>query len=407
MPSADSPNHQPEKLSTVFTRDNIPTLLVLMSAGALTSVVGGMVAPVFPEVVEQLNVDPQWAGVLVSMHTLTIALFSPIFGILADRVGKMKVLVPSLIGYAVFGMMGALAQSYGFMLLSRALVGAASGGIAAGGIGFLGSMFNKEARSRAMGYATSALASSSIFFPLIGGWLGSFGWRFAFGLYAISLPIALIAIAVLKEPPSSNQSSTVNLSQSQELLHILRRPGVILACLALALASAIFYVVVVYAPLYYKDAIAAGTVLNGAILASRAVGAAVISAVGASRLARRIGEGPTVALGFGVMGLTLLSIPFLSQPGIILLAALGFGLGFGVVMPNLYSALANLAPENQRAGVLAIGTGTSSLGQFLSPLMLGPIWKNYGAAVFYVGTAVAIAVGVLSLIRKPMPKKKP
>jgi len=41
------------------------------------------------------------------------------------------------------------------------------------------------------------------------------------------------------------------------------------------------YAVVIYAPLYLKATIGAGAILNGIVLASRAVGAAGISAFGA------------------------------------------------------------------------------------------------------------------------------
>ena len=136
----------------VFSRQQLPTLLVLLAAGALTSGVGGLANPVFPEVVEQFKVDPRWAGTLVSMHTLTLAIFSPVLGILADRLGKLRVLTPALLCYAVFGVAGAFAQGFWPMLLSRGLVGAASGGIAAAGIGFLGSMYEGTVRSRVMGY---------------------------------------------------------------------------------------------------------------------------------------------------------------------------------------------------------------------------------------------------------------
>lgn len=394
MPSSDDTSAASP--ARIFTRKQLPTLLVLMVAGSLTSVVGGMVAPVFPEVVEQFQVDPRWAGVLVSMHTLTLALFSPIFGFLADRVGKLKVLIPSLVGYALFGAAGAVTHGFGAMLLSRALVGATSGGIAAAGIGFLGSMYEGEARSRVMGYATSALATASVIFPLIGGWLGSFNWRYAFLLYGVAIPVAVAAPMILRENPA--RKPTVDLTQTKGLTNTLQKPSVLVLFLALGLTSAVFYVVIVYAPLYFKATIEASTLLNGMILASRAIGAAIVSAVGASRLAQRIGTIPAIAVGFGLMALTLVAIPVLVQPQLILLTALAFGVGFGVVMPNLYSALADFSPLEQRSGILAIGTGASSLGQFVSPVLLGPIWKNTGAGVFYVAAGVAIAVGLLSLI---------
>lgn len=376
----------------------ISTLLVLLAAGCLTAMTGSLVSPVLPDIVEQLQIDPQWAGLLVSMHCLTIALFSPLWGILADRIGKLKVLIPSLILYAVFGSAGALMHSFGPLLITRGLVGAASGGIAAASIGLMSNMYEGEVRSRILGYATSALATTSIFFPLLGGWIGSTHWQLAFCLYGLALPVALFAVLILREKPHQNTSS-IALGQSDKLLQSLRQPSILTLFFALGLTSAVFYVVIIYAPLYFKATIGAGSVLNGAILASRAIGAAIVSALGASRLARRLGIPQALAVGFILMALTLIAIPVLRQTPGILLTAVIFGVGFGIVMPNLYDALAKLTSQELQASILAIGTGSSSLGQFLSPIFLGPVWKHSGITVFYVGAFVAIVTAVLSLLQ--------
>jgi len=62
--------------------------------------------------VQQLHLDPGLAGNLVSIHCLTIALFSPPLGILEPG-WKVSVLVPSLVLYGLFGMAGALMQVFG------------------------------------------------------------------------------------------------------------------------------------------------------------------------------------------------------------------------------------------------------------------------------------------------------
>lgn len=376
-------------------RKKLPILSVLLAAGSLTAMTGGVVSPVMPEVKEQLQIDPQWAGTLVGMHCLTVALFSPIWGILADRIGKLRVLIPSLIFYAIFGMSGAWAQNFHSLLLSRALLGAASGGVAAASIGIISSMYDGEARTRILGYATSALAISSIIFPLLGGFIGSQNWQYAFFLYGLGFPVALGAALILREEP--RKSSLVDMSQSKKLIQSLKEPSVLTLFLALGLTSAIFYVVIVYAPLHFKATLGADTTFNGAILASRAVGAAVISATGASRLAKRLGSAKAIGLGFTLMGLSLITIPFLEQFYLILPTAVIFGMGFGVVMPNLYDSLSKLNSKEVRSSVLAIGTGASNLGQFLSPLFLGPVWKHGGISVFYVGALVSLVTAILSV----------
>jgi ACDE family multidrug resistance protein len=389
-------------------RQPLPLLAVLLAAGTLTAMVGGIVTPVFPDVVAVLRVDPQWAGLLVSTHTLTMALFSPIGGILADRWGKRPVLLVSLVLYAITGMAGAAATGFWTMWITRLLVGAASGGVAAASIGLLSTLYDGEARSRMLGYATSALATTSIFFPLLGGWLGSFQWQYAFFLYGLGIPTAIAVVLII--PARETAAGGISLPQGQQrqaFFRTLSQPNIMLLLATLALASAVFYVVIVYAPLFYRQAINADSAVNGAILAARAIGAAIISAVGASRLAKAVGRSRAIALGFLIMGLMLLSIPVLTQVPIILLAAVVFGVGYGVVMPNLYDSLAILTTAELRTSVLAIGTGMANLGQFMSPLFLGPVWKHGGIWVFWLGAGLAVAIAVAAAFRRSLEAGRP
>ena len=370
-------------------------LLVLLVAGSLTTMAGGVVAPILPEMVQQLQLDRALAGNLVSMHCLTIALFSPPLGILADRVGRLRVLVPSLILYALFGMAGAFMHTLGLLLVARALLGAASAGIAAASLGLLGSMYEGEARSQALGYATSTLTLTGIAFPLLGGWVGSTHWQYAFYLYGLGLPLAGLTAFVLREKQKT-QAPGVAKDSSRKLRTVLGHSHTLRLLLTISLASVAMYAVVIYAPLYLKVTIGAGAALNGIVLASRAVGAAAISAFGAKWLAQTLGAAQATAVGFGLMALTLMTIPLVHQVSWILLTAVFFGVGFGIVLPTLYSTLANVAPSELRSSVLAAGTGAGFLGQFLSPIVLGPM-LSYGGleAVFYAAAAVALVTGLL------------
>jgi MFS family permease len=372
-------------------------LLVLLAAGCLTTMTGSITAPVFPEIIRDLQIDRSWAGILVSVHALTTALFTPVFGILADRVGKRQVLVPSLIFYAIFGASTALMQTLPLLLLTRGLVGAASGGIAAATIGMLGSMYEGEQRSRILGYATSAMTSVAILFPLIGGWVGREHWQHTFYLYGLGIPLAAIALFVFTRE-TSDQHAAIAEGQGSQLLGVVRQRDVLTLYLFIGAAALIMNATVVYAPLYLKSAIDADPTVNGIVLAMRAAGAAISAAVIASRLAKRFRQKGAIALGFLLMGATIFSIPSLTQLYLIIPVAALFGVGFGIITPNLYDLLAELAPVDLRASVLAIGTGFNALGLFVSPVILGPIWKSFGfMPVFYLAAGIAIAVSVLSL----------
>jgi len=317
---------------------------------------------------------------------------------LADRIGKLRVLISSLILYAVFGMAGALMQSFWPLLITRGLLGAASGGIAAASLGLLATMYEGEARSQVLGYATSTLTIASIAFPLLGGWVGSEHWQFAFYLYGLALLlIPLVLIILRQKQPKSAES--LAMGDRKKLLPVLSSPQTLHLLLTLILASAVVYSVVIYTPLYLKATIQADATINGIVLASRAVGAAVVSAFGAKWLAKRFGLTGATAMGFGLMALTLMTIPLLHQLSWIVPTAVLFGVGFGTVTPTLYSMLADLAPLEVRSTVLAAGTGAGYLGQFLCPILFGSVLVHSGlAGVFYAASGVAIGTGVLLFI---------
>lgn len=371
-------------------RERLVQFLILLAAGCLTTMTGGIVAPVFPEMVQALNLDKEWAGMLVSTHALTSALSTPVMGVVADRTSKLKVLLVGLMLYAVVGMITPLMTTLPLLLVMRGLIGIASGTVAAATIGLLAGMYEGEQRSRILGYATSAMTTASILFPLLGGIVGRTHWQAVFLLYGMGIPLALIA-AVCFHRTQAKTGSGLGTDPSG-LGKILRNPDILKLYLFVAAAATIVYAVVIYTPVYLKLTIGAGPELNGFVLAVRAVGGAVTSAFAASRVARRFGKRGAIAFGFSLMGLTVLTIPFLTELVWILPTAVLFGVGFGVVTPNLYDRLAELSPPESRTTVLAIATGFNSLGQFICPLILGQIWddKNLGlSVVFYTTAAIA------------------
>jgi MFS transporter, ACDE family, multidrug resistance protein len=370
-------------------------LLVLLLTGSLTTMAGGIVAPVLPEIVQQLKLNPGLAANLVSIHCLTIALFSPLLGILADKVGRLRVLIASLLLYALSGTAGAFMRSIEPLLVTRSLLGIASGGIAAASLGLLASVYEGQARDKALGQATSTLTIAGIFFPLIGGWVGSSNWQFTFYLYGLGLPLAILSALTLRTKQRTHKKAHAS-STRDKLRQVFSDRYILWLLLTLGLASIVMYSVVIYTPLYLKQTIGVGTVLNGVVLASRAIGAAAISAFGARQLAKNIGIERSIAVGFGLMALTLATIPLIRELGLILIAAVLFGLGFGIVTPNLYSILANLAPVELRSSVLAAGTGAGFFGQFLCPILLTPALHFGGfEAVFYTSASLSVAAGLL------------
>jgi MFS family permease len=87
------------------------------------------------------------------------------------------------------------------------------------------------------------------------------------------------------------------------------------------------------------------------------------------------------------------------QPALLLLAAILFGVGLGIVVPSHYSALATITPPNLQPIVLAVGTGVTFLGQFLSPDLFGTIFNSeQPTTTFYAGAMLSFSMGLLLVL---------
>ncbi|MFM2432303.1 MAG: hypothetical protein RLZZ511_3517 [Cyanobacteriota bacterium] len=371
---------------------------------------GAIIAPVLPEILTGLHIAPQSGSSLVSLHFLTMGIATPLFGILADRVGHRRLLITMLVSYAAIGMAGGLAQNLITLMGLRVLLGVASGGVAAAGLGLVGQRYVGEARTQVIGYVSTALTLGNVLYPLLGAVVGGWNWRWVFGLYGVGLPIALWVrltdrqqvMEVATEPaidPHEPQSAALPPAPPIKLGQLFTQPVTLGLLVSLSLASGMVYSMVAYLPLYLKANFATTVTVNGVMLALQAVGAAVISAIGMQPLSQRFGTRGCIGMGLGVMGIALLLLPWVPHLGLVVPLALLFGMGFGVVVPNLYDALAQVAPANLQASLMAAGTGVSFLGQFLAPIGLSLVVAQWGlGGVFRTAAAIALGLagGILS-----------
>jgi len=124
----------------------------------------------------------------VSAATIAVALASPVVGLLADSVGRKRVIVPAILLLALPTMLAATARSLDQLILWRFLQGLFVPGIIAVTIAYIA----EEASPGAAGSTTAAYVTGTV----IGGLLGRLctalcadhlgggrtGWRIAFGL---------------------------------------------------------------------------------------------------------------------------------------------------------------------------------------------------------------------------------
>ena len=172
-----------------------PVLGAIMLTTALVALDSTIIATAVPSIVRDLGGFSQFPW-LFSIYLLTQAVTVPIYGKLADAVGRRPVM---LFGIAVFllgSVLCGFAWSMPALIAARAVQGVGAGAVQPMGITIIGDLYSVEERSRVQGYVASVWGAASVVGPAIGGLFSDFlSWRW---IFFINLPLGLLAALVLR-----------------------------------------------------------------------------------------------------------------------------------------------------------------------------------------------------------------
>ena len=325
---------------------------------------------------------------VLTLPAVCIALFSPAAGFFVDRFGRKPLLTVSLALFSVAGASGLFLDTLPGLLVGRAVLGLAVGGIMTATTALVGDFFQGPARDRYMGLQQAFVGIGGTIFLTGGGFLAELHWRGPFLIYTVAILLLPAAIAFLPEPRRLRPSGAV-----AEEARLGRRSVVLLGVLFLAAAVNMiaFYMIPTQLPFYLEHlGFAAPSLAGTAIGAGQLVG--VVSALAFAPFRRRLGLMGVFGLGFTSAGLSFLLLAGAESYGSVLLAMAVSGICMGTIMPNFAAAAMLLAPPALRGRVSGLLVSSIFAGQFLSPIVSQPLItaSGYGAAYAMVGVVVLI-----------------
>lgn len=171
----------------------------LMLASTLNPINSSMLATGLVPIADEFSVGPGTAAILVSVLYLCSAIMQPTIGKLGTVVGQRRVFVIGLVLVSVSGVVGTVAPTFSWLLVSRALLGIGTSAAFPTAM----AMIRQRADQAGTGAPTRVIGSLSIAsqvctvigLPLGGLMVGLFGWR---SLFALNIPLAIAAaVAVL------------------------------------------------------------------------------------------------------------------------------------------------------------------------------------------------------------------
>ena len=366
-------------------------------------------APILPLYIHELGVEGEeglarWSGIVFGCNFISLAVFSPIWGALADRWGCKPMVLRACLGLSLCMLLVGLAQNVHQLAGLRLMQGVLSGFVGAV-ITLVASQTPQARCGWAMGVLASGMVSGSLVGPLLGGWLSlALGLRGNFFfMSACAFSGFLLLAALVRE----NFTPPERAASWRERLRLpLTRPLAMLFLTSFVsqfalMCMAPMITVYIRAMLPESDKVA---LISGVVFASAGL-AGILFGAPSGRFMDRRGPERVLPLFLTVAGLLCLPQALARDPWT--LAALRFFFGAAIVgvVPAINSLLkAHVRPEFfSRASSLNFSHQT--LGIFVGSLTGGHVAAHFGpAAVFWLGAAVLFANACL--FRRCFPKEE-
>jgi predicted MFS family arabinose efflux permease len=162
-----------------------------LAVGWLTMFVVGtdlfVVSPLLPLIAGEYRLSPAAAGLCVTVFSLVYMVSAPLFGAIADRIGRRRVLIYSLAVFAVANLSTAAAGDPTALLAARLLAGAAAAGISPSIYALVSAAAPPQRRATRMALVVSGLLVSLALGAPIGEMAAaSIGWGPVFVALALS-----------------------------------------------------------------------------------------------------------------------------------------------------------------------------------------------------------------------------
>ena len=367
------------------------------------------------------------------------ALGGVVFGVLGDRVGRVKTMMMTILFYTVFTGLSLLSTSVWDFNVYRFLCGLGVGGQFAVGVALVAEVVPARARPYALGMVQACSAVGNMVAALAGIVLGQMetsgaighSWRYLFLAGAVPAPLALIVFKKLKEPDQwlKARAEKKKMGSFHELLSEPRWRRNAIVGLLLAFSGVVglwgigFFSYDLFRPVLENTFRAQG--LTGAALAGKTatwIGwtsmfqnfGAFFGIYAFTWLTERTGRKPAFAISFlAAMGMTAYTFWSLRQISDIfwMIPLMGFAQlslfgGYAIYLPELFPTRLRSTGTSfcYNCGRLIAAAGPLSLG-----LLTSRVFSGYAEPMRYAGVTMCLVflVGLAALPFASETKGKP
>ena len=353
-----------------------------------------------------LNLTPAQSGSLVTWTLIGAVVGGILFGALSDRYGRVRVLTWTIVLFAVFTGLCAIAQGYWDLLIYRTIAGIGLGGEFGIGMALAIEAWPAKHRAKAASYVALGwqvgVLAAALLTPVL---LPHIGWR---GMFVVGIFPAFVAWYLrtrLHEPEIFSQKqtelSTQKISKLESFKLLVKDKATTKVSLGIVVLTSVqnfgYYGIMIWMPNFLSKQLGFSLTKSGLWTAVTVCGMmAGIWIFG--RLADKIGRKPSFLLFQLGAVISIITYSQLTDPTAMLVAGAFLGMfvngmmgGYGALMAEAYPTEARATAQNV---LFNLGRAVGGFG----PVVVGAIVSAYSFSIAIAFLAVIYVIDMVAMV---------
>ncbi|MDA1662161.1 MFS transporter [Bacillus cereus group sp. TH153LC] len=381
------------------------TLNILLGNLFMVSLGLGLVIPVLPTLINELDISGSTAGYLVAVYAITQFITSPFSGKWVDQYGRKPTIILGLLIFAVSELLFGLGKNVYVLFVSRILGGFSSAFIFPAVTAFITDVTSKNKRSKAMGYMSAAINTGFLIGPGIGGFLAEINMRMPFFVAALFGAFSVVfSFILLKEPnefEEKNEQKEMEIKGNEYFRQIFQ-PMYMIAFLIIFISSFGLASFESILSLYVDHKFN----FSPKEIASVVSVSSIIGMIGQiflfEHLTKKIGEIALIRYSLALAAIFIFLMTVANSYVTILLTSLLLFVGFDFIRPSVTTYLSKIA-GNQQGFVGGMNSMFTSIGNIGGPIVGGTLFDININFPYYFATIVIICGTILTIFwKKPI-----
>jgi predicted MFS family arabinose efflux permease len=352
-----------------------------------------VVAPMLVTIAASLGGSLARATATASLYYLLYGVMQPVWGMLSDRLGRVRVIRLTLFGAAVAGVLSAIAPNLSVLIVARALAGGLFAAVIPASLVYVGDTVGMDSRQKALADLMAASAVGTALATVLGG-LAAYldAWRLAFATPALAGVALAVLLTRLPEPKGFTAENAEG--PLVQVGRVLRRPwAVAVVAIALVEGAVLLGCLTYLAP--SLESVGFSPAVAGLVVGL--YGLAVLGWTRAVKLvANRLGASILILIGAGMLALGCASAAVDQSLAGVGAAAIFVGGGFAFMHSTLQTWATDVVPE-ARATVISLFAAALFAGSGIATMAAAPLAEDGSfGLLFALAAATAVPLGLFA-----------